>query len=216
MNVYSKRLDREIELRTEKYGDLELISHQSLVDVFSELNGVDITYDVVSSDMRHSVIFGTITDDKGNRVTELGEALDASLANNIARMYPTTMAFTRAFDRAVVKYLMLPGKNYSNTEILPEDSAPEALQMVVDSSSKTEESFPEGDYSLMPLEQLGALRIVMGKYASCPTTIAQIVNDRSEVSWIDFTIDKFCDKADHPFHNQAIALKTYIDRGGRK
>ena len=216
MNVYSKRLDKEIELRTEKYGDLELISHQSLVDVFSELDGVDITYDVVSSDLRHSVIFGTISDDKGNRVTELGEALDASLSNDIARMYPTTMAFTRAFDRAVVKYLMLPGKNYSNTEILSDVSAPEALQMVVDSTPREDETFPDCDYSLMPLEKLGALRIAMGKYASCPTTIAQIANDRSEVSWIDFTIDKFCDKPEHPFHNQAMALKAYIDRGGEK
>jgi len=217
MNVYSKRLEKDIELQTEKYGDLELISHQSLVDVFSGLDGVDITYSVISSDTRHSVIFGTISDSKGIRITEIGEALDASLANDISRMYPTTMAFTRAFDRALVKYLMLPGKNYTNSEIITSEAPPEALQMVIETPKQVQENpavmktVPD-----MTLDELGSIKITIGKYADCPSTVEQIANNRAETTWTNFIIDKFSSNESHPFRFQAEALKTYIEKGGRK
>ncbi len=100
-----------------------IIAHESLVDIIDNLipSTFEIHYDfdLVKSDKGHVVVTCTICDKYGRRVKDLGEATYDSLETKIAKSYPCLMAYYRAFDRAVIRYLAFPGKVFSNTEGVP-------------------------------------------------------------------------------------------------
>ena len=102
-------------------GVIHLISHDSLKDIL--LNqipkdvGIKYTFDVIKTELDHSVVKCVITDDLGRRIETLGESTTATLINEISRNYPTTMAKKRAFDQAVIDYIGMKGKVYSDLQI---------------------------------------------------------------------------------------------------
>lgn len=122
--IKSLYLKTEVEVaynKTEVNGaPTTIITHDSLEDVI--LNQVpqelgvkyDKTVEYVAPG--HSVVKCTISDKNGRRVQCLGESVEATLYTEISKGIPTLMAEIRAFDRAAIRYLALPGKVYSNEE----------------------------------------------------------------------------------------------------
>lgn len=100
---------------------ISLISHDSLKDILinqipPDIN-VNYTFNIIKAELDHSVVICTITDNTGRRIEALGESTLPSLINDISRNYPTTMAKKRAFDQAVIDYIGIGGKVYSDLQI---------------------------------------------------------------------------------------------------
>lgn len=121
----SKHLGMEVTYRKEDIIDgdaiITLISHESLKDILlnqvpSDL-GIQYTFNVIKSELNHSVVICVITDNTGRRIEALGESTLPTLTTEISRNYPTTMAKKRAFDQAVIDYIGMPGKVYSDVQI---------------------------------------------------------------------------------------------------
>lgn len=141
---------------------ITVIKHDSLRDViYNTLNITNsgkIEYKYINSSVEHAVVECTIDDGKGKVATEIGEAVPATLENDIARNYPVLIASQRAFDRAAILLLDLPGKQLSNDEVgifIPADFVAgvdcqvSALEEVIEDSSENDESYvpaqiPEG------------------------------------------------------------------------
>lgn len=114
-------------------GALKIIRHASLEDIIvNQLDDVFFDYEIIKADKDHSVIKCIISDKKGRRVVDVGESLPATLTTEIAQNYPVLTASQRAFDRAAIKYLNIPGKIYSDLEI------PEEFKNQEDTSKKVE------------------------------------------------------------------------------
>ena len=119
-----KHLGIEIVYRKEDIIDgdavIGLISHESLKDVLLNQVPPDLevkyTFNVIKAELDHSVVACVITDSTGRRIETLGEATLPTLINDISRNYPTTMAKKRAFDQAVIDYIGMPGKVYSDVQ----------------------------------------------------------------------------------------------------
>lgn len=98
-----------------------LISHQSLKDILLNQIPVDIGIEyhfiVDKADVDHSVVRCIISDKSGRRIEALGESIPNTLTTQISLDYPTTMAKNRAFDQAVIDYIGMTGKVYSDLEI---------------------------------------------------------------------------------------------------
>ena len=124
MELKSKALNANFEFVTfEKKGDrgqnIRIILHDSLQDVIHNQvkTGLRYSFEIVSADPAHSVVICSMTDKDGREVREIGESIPKTLDSEIASNYPTLIASQRAFDRAAIRYLDLPGKVFSNMEI---------------------------------------------------------------------------------------------------
>lgn len=120
MKIFSNYLKREFEVIAnevlENGRTMQVISHASLENIVHSLENVTYDYDVTACGTEYALVKCTISD--GNRrVVSIGESTPKSLTTEIAEMYPATMACNRALDRAVIRFLDLPGKAYSNAEI---------------------------------------------------------------------------------------------------
>jgi hypothetical protein len=93
--------------------------HDSLEDVIhNQAEGVEYNFDIISADRNHSVVRCTMANTDGSRrIVAIGESLPETLDNDIAQKYPTLIASQRAFDRAAIRFLDLPGKVLSNMEM---------------------------------------------------------------------------------------------------
>lgn len=130
--LYSRYLDRDIEVP-----DSSVVSGGEVVtliphDVLEELiynseeaseNNFQVHYTPVVTELRHYAFLCCIADKYGRRIQGVGESLDATLETPIALNYPTLMAVKRAFDDAAIKFLGLPGKVYSDQQVLSGDSS---------------------------------------------------------------------------------------------
>lgn len=122
MKLHSKALDKDYDFVTfEKEDDIgrkiKVIMHDSLRDVIlNQCEGVQYSNEIVCADANHSVVVCKMWNEK-RCVTEFGESTPDTLTNDIARQYPTLIATQRAFDRAAIAFLNLPGKVLSNMEI---------------------------------------------------------------------------------------------------
>jgi hypothetical protein len=121
MLLYSKTLNKNVTLVTfEKEDDLgrpiKIITHDSLQELIHD-SKVKYDFSVISADINHSVVTCCMADSSGRIIKEIGESIPETLETTIARNYPTLIATQRAFDRAAIRYLNLPGKIFSNTEI---------------------------------------------------------------------------------------------------
>lgn len=98
-----------------------LIKHDSLRDVvYNQLKLTEtgtVSYNYIKADIEHAVVECVIDDGKGRVVTEIGEAVQSTLENDVARAYPVLIASQRAFDRAAILLLMLAGKQLSSGEM---------------------------------------------------------------------------------------------------
>lgn len=102
------------EVRIIPHSELErlIISSAMATDKHIKVHYTQIT----TNEPRHYVFLCAISDDSGRRVEAIGESLDDTLETQIARNYPTLMAFKRAFDSAAILYLGLEGKVYSDQQ----------------------------------------------------------------------------------------------------
>jgi hypothetical protein len=122
MLLYSKTLGKDVNFTTfEKMDDfgrpIKIIHHDSLQDVIHNLAKVKYDFNFVSSDTTHCVVICSMADASGRVIREIGESIPATLDTKIAQDYPALIASQRAFDRAAIRYLDLPGKVFSNMEI---------------------------------------------------------------------------------------------------
>ena len=98
-----------------------IINHDALEDII--LNQIPLDkelmydYEMLITDPKHPAVKCIICDKDGRRVQAIGEASPDSVETKIARMYPVLMASQRAFDRAAIRFLALPGKVFSNLEV---------------------------------------------------------------------------------------------------
>ena len=106
-----------------------LITHDSLEDVIfnqipNECNFMVNCQKIVEHvSSGHAVVQCILSDDTGRTIPCIGESVSKTLYTEIARGIPVTMAEIRAFDRAAIRYLDLPGKVYSNEEGVQADTA---------------------------------------------------------------------------------------------
>lgn len=106
LKFFSPVLNEEIELETNglmgpKHASLERLLYDKLTNVNIEMHWVKAEPD-------HSVVQATIwSDNPKRRIITNGESTTKSLQTDIASKNPATIAFNRAFDRAVLKYLGL-------------------------------------------------------------------------------------------------------------
>ena len=135
MKIKSAYVNRELDfdvvekLEPTSNQTMLLIKHDSLRDViYNQLEKtVNVKYNYVKAELEHAVVECTIDDGEGRIVTEVGESVPSTLENDIARAYPALIASQRAFDRAAILLLKLPGKHLSNMEMgefLPLDLEP--------------------------------------------------------------------------------------------
>lgn len=106
---------------TEDGETVQVISHEALENIIHNLvpDEVGVRYELkdmhISRD--HCVVSCVITDKKsGRRIQAIGETVPETLESEISKTYPALMAANRAFDRAAIRYLDLPGKTFSSLE----------------------------------------------------------------------------------------------------
>lgn len=144
MLLNSKHLNMYFDVATIDKADngkvIHVVKHDSLRDIFlNQYPGLQVNYQVVSTDVRHSVVLCRISDDKGRVSTEIGESLPNTLTDPISKNYPTLMAFQRAFDRALIAFLNFDGKVLSDLELgmdVPED----VMATIIDEETQSKES----------------------------------------------------------------------------
>lgn len=122
MLLFSKTLNKDINFATfEKENEfgrpIKVIFHDSLQEVIHNEAKVKYDFNFVVANPDHTVVVCTMVDGSGRLIREVGEAIPATLDTEIARNYPSLIASQRAFDRAAIRYLDLPGKVFSNMEI---------------------------------------------------------------------------------------------------
>ncbi len=147
--IFSKYLNKEIEVNfwetADTSGTVTIITHDSLEDaILNQASDYGVKYDksleYVSD--THCVVKCTIADNKGRRIQCFGEAVPATLNTEIALNNPVIMAEKRAFDRAAIRYLNLPGRVYSNDESIQtvsEDSLPQNDTVIPYGSGKEDD-----------------------------------------------------------------------------
>lgn len=123
MQLQSKSLGKTFDFvtfeREENGRVVKIIMHDSLEDVIhNQAEGVNYSYDVISADRNHSIVKCEMSNKDGSRhIVAIGESVPETLDNDIAQKYPTLIASQRAFDRAAIRFLNLPGKVLSNVEM---------------------------------------------------------------------------------------------------
>lgn len=158
--MYSSYLDREIDVsfkETQVDGEpTTIITHDSLEDVIlNQIPDYNVKYDKTLEfcGPDHWVVKCTISDKNGRRVQNFGESINETLYTPIGRTIPAIMAEIRAFDRAAIRYLNLPGKVYSNEEAVEVDlgttvkteKAPCETVVDVNNAEESVEDFPDID-----------------------------------------------------------------------
>jgi hypothetical protein len=144
----SEYLNKEFEVSSfeaQEEGDtVEVVSHAALEHIAHNLLPAELQtrYELIplllSPD--HCVAKCVFSDKTDRRITAIGEALQSTLSTEIARNHPATMAFNRAFDRALLRYLNVPGKILSNSESNPTDGAVSAGETIVDTREPAQEA----------------------------------------------------------------------------
>lgn len=128
IKLKSKRLNKEIEIEgynstLDDGSNVVILLHKSLLNFFDTLQIEDkelypsINYEDVLISDNHCVIRAIITDKNNTIINEIGEVTPSSLNSKVAQKYPVVTAQNRATDRAIIRYLGIDGKVYSNEEI---------------------------------------------------------------------------------------------------
>lgn len=128
LNVFSPILNKDIELETNglmgpKHAALEAIFYDEIVPMYDAQ--LDIRW--IRADLDHSIVQATISSESlKRRITTNGESTRNTLTTEISANNPSTIAFNRAFDRAVLKFLGLY-KVYADSENVSQDSLREHI-----------------------------------------------------------------------------------------
>ena len=139
MKIYSDYLKKEYDVKdceiqditgnkitVTKHEELERIFFKDAYPVFSP----KYCYKTVLNDGLHVVIECHIFDST-REVIGIGETLEKTLNNDIAAGYPVLMAYKRAFDDTVTKYLGIYEKIYTSAQILPPSQNQAVPQKIV-------------------------------------------------------------------------------------
>lgn len=121
MNLFAPTLGANINV---EINDVSGPKHSSLEQLFYDViqpTGARLSSRWIESSASHVVVEITIENQKTGRcVTAAGESVPDSLNTEIGRKYPATMAYNRAFDRAILRYLGLYNL-YAETEGVAQD-----------------------------------------------------------------------------------------------
>lgn len=123
MKLYSRVYQREFEvdLCPKNEGEqFNVVSHKSLQDIHDvELRGtLNTSLHVLKDSVTHAIVECQITDTASAfAVVEIGEKTKTADDTEIGRSFPVTTAYTRAFDRAMIRILGFEGKFYSDAEM---------------------------------------------------------------------------------------------------
>jgi hypothetical protein len=124
MKIHSNRFNQTFEVNayqsTNERGDeVLIIYHRSLQRLGYEIMATNpnfkVSYKDVATNPKYCVVRCNISDGKID-VEEVGETTPETLENDISKMYPCTLANNRAYDKALIRYLDIPGKVYSDLE----------------------------------------------------------------------------------------------------
>lgn len=107
-----------IEIDAKKYGRRFLVQHSTLEKV-AQAHQVCFDMAVVASDEKHAAV--VCRHETG--IMTIGEATEGSMWTDIDRQYPITIAWNRAFDRAMIRLLSFREEVYSNKEVKEKDLA---------------------------------------------------------------------------------------------
>lgn len=153
----SEYLGKEFEVASFEAQDegetVEVVSHTALQHIAHNLLPTELktqySLEPLLLSPNHCVAKCVFADNTGRRIIEIGESMPSSLSTEIARNHPATMAFNRAFDKAFLRYLDVPGKVLSNSESNPTDDAVENGETVVDVSKTAQKPTepPQSDVS---------------------------------------------------------------------
>lgn len=157
----SEYLGKEFEVSSfeaqEEGETVEVVSHTALQDIAHNLLPPELktqySLEPLFLSPNHCVAKCVFADNTGRRIIEIGESMPNSLSTEIARNHPATMAFNRAFDKAFLRYLNVPGKVLSNLESNPTDDAVDNGETVVDVSNAPQKA-PEPPQNV-PNQQKG-------------------------------------------------------------
>lgn len=107
--IWSDLLQRTLDVPTQVINldgrEVTIIPHDAIRDIIhNKIPERIVRYDTmpIVTTLTHCVAKCTMTDKDGRRVEELGESTESTLETPIAKGYPATMAFQRAFDRAAI------------------------------------------------------------------------------------------------------------------
>ncbi len=125
MQIYSRLFKATIDLDGYENTDTNIIIKHSALDQYArDLGFIDSKYEIISCDIEHSVVLCTLTyrgpsAEQGivRTATALGETCKNILSGSFEN-YPTMTAMEMAFDRAMIKLLVLPSNTYSVLEFL--------------------------------------------------------------------------------------------------
>jgi len=124
INVYSETLGRAVPVK--KTGNLYIIPHSFLNKAAAE-KPVECNFQVVSSELNHAVVLCCLTAD-GVRIDTIGETTEGTLWTKADREYPVTVAWNRAFDRAMIRYLAFDKPVFSDKELNPKEEVERTRQ----------------------------------------------------------------------------------------
>lgn len=118
-------LDGNVELEAYEADDLMIVTHKSIKALFKSkllLKGVKTRYELLFNSPERIAIKCSVSD--GNvELEEIGDIMLLSLDNEIQKNNASIIAGNRAFDRAIISYLMLDEIDsktiYSDVEINP-------------------------------------------------------------------------------------------------
>ena len=126
INLKSDKLGKDVELEAYETEDgAVIVSTNSLKKLFEKMKSENGVTTSVLSDVRvndrgcvlYASVELTIRDNQGYSSVFIGEATNGSLTNSIAKTFPKTTAFNRAMSSAIISYLQLPGKIYSDFQM---------------------------------------------------------------------------------------------------
>lgn len=93
-----------------------IINHSNLVQLFNTLENTKINQKCLVANFEHAV-YECLIEYNGKVFYQIGEVVKKTQFNDIVRDYPVTIAYQRAFDRAVISLLDFESKVFSNNEI---------------------------------------------------------------------------------------------------
>ena len=123
--IYSKRLATEVSLDIYEDAEKKIVSTTSLKNLMEDIREerglttsytMDVTHDEAGV-IRWVAVHMTMTDGYGFSGMFLGESTAESRLSDIAKQYPAKTAYNRALSCAMIAYLNIPGKIYSDTEV---------------------------------------------------------------------------------------------------
>lgn len=137
INLKSDKLGKDVELEAYETEDgAVIVSTNSLKKLFEKMKSENGVTTSVLSDVRvndrgcvlYASVELTIRDNQGYSSVFIGEATNGSLTNSIAKTFPKTTAFNRAMSSAIISYLQLPGKIYSDFQMANAEERDENME----------------------------------------------------------------------------------------